>query len=306
MRITTLSVNNAQTQGPRRREIISRQSPQHLENSTGLMLQALRLRPPSVSRGTLVLGAGACTEVPLAALAHGSDEVVLADLDNISLEQARAELSSPAMRRTVRLVTDDLSGAISASLDRLLARQPWSALREQGPRALFDAAASCLENCPVPDPPGFAGLAPGSFGLVISSLLLSQLFSYPLLDVLDRVQRVAPEAVNEQERHRGYQEAAQAFRVRVIAAHLHLLRSLLDIDGLAVLLCDQRGFVFDAPNPQVASEHRRAIPLVPRAFFELVEQNFTVVEKREWEWLTDMPAEGRYGRGYDVIGYVLR
>jgi len=136
--------------------------------------------------------------------------------------------------------------------------------------------------------------------------VLSQLFSYPLLDVLDRVQKIAPAALNEQERHHRYQEATQAFRTRVIEAHLHLIRSLLDTDGLAVLLCDQRGFVFDAPNPQLTAEHRRAIPLVPRVFFELVEQNFTIVEKREWEWLTDMPAEGRYGRGYDVIGYLLR
>lgn len=306
MRITSLPVNNAQTQGARRREIISRQSPQHLENSTGLMMQALRQRPYSVSRSTLVLGAGACTEVPLAALLHDSDEVVLADLDNISMSQARAELSAPALRNSVRQVSADLSGEVSAHLDRLLTRQPWTSLVAQGPRALFDAAATCLDECPVPDPPRIPDLAPGNFGLVISSLLLSQLFSYPLLDLLDRVQRVAPNALVEQERHHRYQEAAQAFRVRVITAHLHFMRSLLDADGLAVLLCDQRGFVFDAPNAQIAADHRRAIPLVPRAFFELVEQNFTILEKREWEWLTDMPAEGRYGRGYDVVGYILR
>ncbi len=306
MRVDTLTVNNAQTQGARRRELISRQSPQHLENSTSLMLAALRQRPYSVSRSTLVLGAGACTEVPLAALTHNSDEVVLADLDSISLRQGRDELSAPSLRKAVRLVTEDLSGGISASLDRLLTRQPWAALAEQGARALFDAAATCLDTCEVPDPPHIPGLARGDFGVVISSLVLSQLFSYPLLDVLDRIQRVAPAAVGEQERHHRYQEAAQAFRTRVIQAHLHLLRSLLDPDGLAVLLCDQRGFVFDAPNPQLAAEHRRAIPLVPRTFFELVESNFTILEKREWEWLTDMPAEGRYGRGYDVIGYVLR
>lgn len=306
MRITSLPINNAQTQGARRREIISRQSPQHLENSTGLMLQALRQRPYSVSRSTLVLGAGACTEVPLAALVHDSDEVVLADLDDISMSQARAELSAPAMRKAVRLVTADLSGDLSAKLDRLLARLPWTSLVAQGARALFDAAATCLDECPIPDPPRIPDLVPGNFGLVISSLLLSQLFSYPLLDLLDRVQNVSPDALLEQERHHRYQEAAQTFRVRVITAHLHLLRSLLDTDGLAVLLCDQRGFVFDAPNSLVAADHRRAIPLVPRSFFGLVEQNFTILEKREWEWLTDMPAEGRYGRGYDVIGYVLR
>lgn len=306
MRIESLIANNAQTQGARRRAILSRQSPQHLENATGLMLQAVSQRPYSVSRSTLVLGAGACTEVPLAALVHHSDEVILADLDRASMQQARDELSAPALRKAVSLVSEDVSGGVSAHLERLLGRQVWSSLARQGARALFDAAASCLDECAIPDPPRIAGLAPGNFGVVISSLVLSQLFSYPLLDVLDRVQQIAPAALEEQERHKRYQDAAQNFRVRVITAHLHLLRELLDQDGLVVLLCDQRGFVFDAPNPQEAAALRRAIPLVPRAFFELIEQNFTIVEKREWEWLTDMPAEGRYGRGYEVGGYILR
>lgn len=306
MRIDSLITNNAQTQGARRREIMSRQSPQHLEHATGLMLQAVRERPYSASRSTLVLGAGACTEVPLAALVHHSDEVVLADLDRASMQQARDELSAPAMRKTVSLLNADLSGGISVNLERLLARQSWRMLADQGARALFDAAATCLDECVIPDPPRIPGLAPGNFGVVISSLVLSQLFSYPLLDVLDQVQRVAPAALEEQERHKRYQDATQAFRVRVITAHLNLMRELLEPDGLAVLLCDQRGFVFDAPNPQLSTEHRRSIPLVPRTFFELIEQRFTIVKKDEWEWLTDMPAEGRYGRGYEVGGYILR
>lgn len=306
MRLDSLHVNNVQTQGAHRRALISRLSPQHLQNATDLMLKALRQRPYSTSHSTLVLGAGACTEVPLAALVHHSDEVVLADLDTFSMQQACAELSTPALRSTVRLVDGDISGGVSASLDRLLARQPWTALTREGARALFDAAAACLDACRVPDPPQVAGLVAGDFGVVISTLVLSQLFSYPLLDVLDRIQRVAPDMVAEQERHHRYQEAAQAFRVRVIQAHLHLLRALLDSGGLIVLLCDQRGFIFDTPNPELTAEHRRAIPLVPRAFFELVEQRFQVLEKREWEWLTDLPAEGRYGRGYDVLGYLLQ
>lgn len=306
MRIDTLITHNASTQGARRREIVSRQSPQHLQNSTDLMLQAVRQRPYSVSRSTLVLGAGACTEVPLAALVSSSDEVVLADLDRISMQQAQAELSSQALRKAVRLVVEDLSGGISADLDRLLARQAWHKLAEQGAQILFDAAAACLDACPVPDPPEIAGLPRGNFGVVISSLVLSQLFSYPLLDVLDLVQRVAPEALDGQERHRRYQDAARSFRERIIAAHLHLLQTLVEPEGLVVLLCDQRGFVFDAPNSQLSDRHRRAIPLVPHSFFSLVEQHFPIVEKREWEWLTDMPEEGRYGRGYEVVGYLLR
>ena len=146
MRIDSLIVNNAQTQGAHRREALSRQSPQHLENATGLMLQAMNQRPYSVSRSTLVLGAGACTEIPLAALVHHSDEVVLADLDLASTRQARDELSAPAMRKTVSLLGEDLSGGISANLERLLARQSWSELARQGARALFDAAAHCLDR----------------------------------------------------------------------------------------------------------------------------------------------------------------
>lgn len=306
MRIDTLATHNIQTQGARRRAILHRQSPQHLAQATDLLLTALRQRPAHVSRSTLVLGAGACTEVPLAGLVHASDEVVLADLDLASMRQARTELATPALQKSVRLVCEDLSGGVSTHVKRLLTRQPWATLATQGARALFDAAASCLEHCLVPDPPEIAGLAPGNFGVVSSSLILSQLFSYPLLDVLDCIQRAAPTLLTEQERHPRYQEVSQAFRVRVITAHLHLLRMLLDQDGLGVLLCDQRGFVFDAPNVQLAHEHRRTIPLVPHTFFDLVESTFTVLEKRTWEWLTDMPTEGRYGRGYEVVGYLLR
>lgn len=305
MRIHTLPSKNALTQGAGQRILISQRSPQHLEQTAGLIGQALRLRSPSVSRSTLVLGAGACTEVPLATLVRNSDEVVLADLDGRSLQQARAELSAPALRKAVHLVTDDLSGGISLSLDSLLAHQPWATLRSQGAPALFDAVASCLSACPVPDPPHCAELAPDNFGLVISSLVLSQLFSYPLLDILDRIQHIAPEAIHEQERHPGYQKAIQAFRTRVISAHLHLLRSLLDTDGLAVLFCDLRGFVFDTSSSPLAANHRRTLPLVPHTFFALVEQNFTIVEQSEWEWLTDMPTAGRCGRGYNVAGYLL-
>lgn len=306
MRINSLAVNNVQTQGTRQREILSRQSPQHLENTAHLMLEAVRQRAHSVSRSTLILGAGACTEVPLAALVQQSDEVVLADLDLRSMEQARDKLSVPSARRAVRLVAEDLSGGISVALNRLLLRQPWRSLAEQGVRAIFDAAALCLDECPCPDPPEVADLGRENFGVVISSLLLSQLFSYPLLDVLDQVQQVAPQALDEQEKHRRYQQAAKSFRERVIQAHLDLLRSLLDQGGLVVLLCDQRGFVFDAPSSQISANHRRSIPLIPQTFFDLVAERFTVLEKREWEWFTDMPAEGRYGRGYEVVGYLLR
>jgi hypothetical protein len=305
LRIDSLSYNNAQTQGARRRAWLQQHSPRHLRECAALMLRALDLRPPHTSRSTLVLGAGACTEIPLAGLAHHSDEVLLADLDQPSMEQARSELASTALRKQIRLLRCDLTGGISANLSHLLERHPWRELVSHGARAVFDAAAQCLDDCAVPDPPAVDGLYSGDFGVVISSLILTQLFSYPLLDILDHVQRIAPSLVGEQERHHRYQQAAQSFRTRIILAHLHLLRDLVDTGGLVVLLCDVRGFAFNVSGTDHDAEHRRTIPLVPRAFPALVRRVFDIVEERHWEWISDLPERDRPGRGYEVIGYIL-
>jgi hypothetical protein len=305
VRIDTLTYHNVETQGARRRAWLREHSPQHLQHCAALIHSALEKREPGVSPGTLVLGAGACTEIPLEELARHSDEVALADLDLASMQQAWEELPSSALRRRVRLLECDLTGGVSANLRHLLARQQWDARIAQGARAVFDAAANCLEQCPIPDPPQLDTLGAGEFGLVISSLTLSQLFSYPLLDVLDSIQQLAPTYLNEQEHHHRYQQAAQDFRARIIQSHLHLLRELLDTGGLAVLLSDIRGFAFNVFGTDHDAEHRRSIPLVPRAFPELVRDTFTVLQEEHWEWITDLPEKDKFGRGYEVVGYVL-
>ena len=305
MRIDTLTYNNIQTQGAQRRAWLRQHSPQHLQHCAALTLDALQKRQQSASRSTLVLGAGACTEVPLAELARDSDEVVLADFDLSSMQQGRDELSSPSLRKRIRLLACDVSGGVSASLNRLSEQQPWDKLVSKGAQTIFDAAARCLDQCPVPDPPEIKGLHAGESGVVVSSLVLSQLFSYPLLDILDHVLRIAPGYLGEQERHRRYREAAEAFRVRVIQAHLHLLRELVDVGGLVALICDVQGFVFDGYSAGNDAEHRRTIPLVPRIFFDLVRSDFTVLEEAQWEWITDLAEAGKLGRGYEVVGYVL-
>jgi hypothetical protein len=270
------------------------------------MLDGLQQRAPYASRSTIVLGAGACTEVPLAELVRSSDEVVLADLDKGALLQAGNELDISSQRRKVQTLLCDLSGDVSAHLERLLHQQNWQALATQDAEAIFDAAAACLERCPVPDPPAIGSLHQGEFGLVVSSLLLSQLFSYPLLDVLDLIQRMAPQYLLHQERHHRYQEAAQQFRVRIINAHLHLLRFLLDDGGAVVLLSDVRGFAFSVHGTDHDALHRRLIPLVPPVFPDLVRAAFSVVGEAQWEWLTDLPTSERPGRGYEVAGFVLK
>ena len=305
MRIDTLTYNNIQTQGAKRRLWLGEHSPQYLRNCADIMLRALQLRPHSASTSTIVLGAGACTEVPLAELARHSDEVVLADYDLASMHQGWDELASSTLRKRVRLLQCDISGGVSIHLNRLIERQRWDALAKQSARVVFDAAADCLEQCEVPDPPDIKNVYSAEFGVVISSLVLSQLFSYPLLDVLDNIQRRVPAFLGEQERHYRYQETAQNFRLRVIQAHLHLLHTLLDLEGIAVLLTDVRGFVFKVSGTERSSQPGQSLPIVPRAFPELVRENFHVIEEQRWEWITDEPGEDKLGRGYEVVGYLL-
>jgi len=313
MRIDNLSHNNLQIQGKRRREWLRQHAPQHLTNCNALIVQTLHERERSAAQNALVLGAGACTEVPLSDLLRASDEVVLADLDLPALRTASDEITIPTLNKRLRLVQCDISSStgepkrgVSANLARLIKGQNWDALVAQGGQAVFDTAAFCLEQCPVPDLPEIQTLARGSFGLVVSSLVLSQVFSYPILDLLDHVQQIAPKLLGEQERHHRYQEAAQAFRIRVINAHLHLLRSLLDAGGRAVLLSDTRGFVFSVYGTDHDATHRRAVPLIPRTFPDLVRATFEVITEEHWEWLTDLPTDKRPGRGYEVSGWVLK
>lgn len=305
MRIETLTSSNIQTQGAARREWFRQYAPQHLQQSSEIVLHGLSHRAPSASHSTLVLGAGASTEVPLMNLARASEEVVLADMDLPAMQRGRDEMSSSTLRKRIRFVKCDLTGGVSSSLRSLMGRQDWPELVAQGSMAVFDAAALCLEQCPVPDPPQIYTLRSGDFGLVVSSLVLSQLFVYPLLDVLDIIKSVDPDIVMEQERHRRYQETAQAFRVRVINAHLHFMRELLDSGGVAVLISDIRAFAFNVYGTDHDATHRRYLPQVPRVFPELVQNAFHIVEETKWDWVTDLPEEGRVGRGYEAVGYIL-
>lgn len=305
MRIDNLPYSNIQMQGAQRREWLRLHAPQHLEQCEQITLHALQQRHPGTSPSTIVLGAGACTEVPLSELARASDEVILVDLDVTAMKQGRAELHSPTLRKRVRLVEYDITGGVSANLAKLIARQNWQAARTQSSNAVFDMAAQCLEQCTIPDPPMLPTIGNGECGLVVSSLILSQLFSYPLLDLLDHVQHLVPQQFGEQERHRRYQEAAQNFRIRVITAHLHLLRQLVDSGGTIALLSDIRGFAFNVHGTDHDAAHRRILPLVPRIFPDLISSSFTIRSESHWEWLSDLPTKERPGRGYEVVGYVL-
>jgi hypothetical protein len=304
MRIQRLAQENQSMQGPSKRAWYQRNSPGHLEAIEALTLAALGTQAPPIPR-VAILGAGACTELPLEAIARRAEEVALVDLDELALQQARRQLRS-ALQGRVRLVVVDVTGGVSAALERALMAQRWQALKARGSEAVLTAVADCLERCEVAQPPELAELRPGRCGVVISSLVVTQLWSYPLLDVTDLLNTLDPALAGQQHEHALLGPAIERFKRRVARGHVLLLARLLRPNGAAVLIAEDEGRL----TPQQGQESQgldAPLSLLPEGFGELVDEAFIQTEPtRGWEWISDWPSAVRAGRTYHVLGSLLR
>src|SRR5260221_4866519 len=145
----------------------------------GLVEQAFAARAGGAEPRATVLGAGACTELPLEWLARRCGSVLLVDLDVPGMLRARDGLPD-ALRARVNVVAADLTGGVSAALAAELRAQPWADLARLGGNAPLDAPAPCLARCPVPDPPPLPKPQPPGYQPVLSSLTATPVFSLPL------------------------------------------------------------------------------------------------------------------------------
>jgi len=304
MRIQRLARENQSTQGPGKRAWYQRNSPSHLEAIQSLVERALATQGPNPIPRVAILGAGACTELPLEEIARGAEEVALVDLDEFALQQARRQLST-ALQGRVRLAPADVTGGVSGYLEQTLMGQRWQALKSRGGDAVLTAAAGCLDRCEVPQPPDLAELRPGRCGVVISSLVVTQLWSYPLLDLTDLLNTLDPALAGRQHAHTALGPAIERFKLRVARGHLLLLARLLRPGGAAALVVEDEGRL--APQQGQESQGLDApLPLLPEGFGALVEEFFAPVEPpRGWEWVSDLPSAVRAGRTYHVMGYLL-
>jgi hypothetical protein len=304
MRIQRLAKENQSMQGPGKRAWYQRNSPGHLEAIQALVTAALEEREQPIPR-VAILGAGACTELPLEEIARRAEEVALVDLDEFALQQARRQLNF-ALQGHVRLVIADVTGGVSEALEREMMGQRWQALKAQGADAVLRAMAGCLERCEVPQPPDLAELRPGRCGVVISSLVVTQLWSYPLLDVTDLLNTLDPALAGQQHEHAALGPAIERFKLRVARGHLLLLARLLRPGGTAVLITEDEGWLTPQQG-QDAPGLDAPLPLLPEGFDGLIEEAFTQVEPaRGWEWISDWPSAVRAGRTYHVRGWLLK
>src|SRR5579871_4063806 len=96
MRIERLARENGRMQGAARRAWYRAQSPAHLTTVAALLDEALAARGAATASAAVALGAGACTELPLARIAAACERVTLVDLDAPGMSEAREELLSAA------------------------------------------------------------------------------------------------------------------------------------------------------------------------------------------------------------------
>jgi hypothetical protein len=304
MRIERLARENQSMQGPAKRAWYQRNSPAHLEAIRALVLKALAKSAPGQLQRVVVLGAGTCTELPLEDIAQQAEEVVLVDLDEYALHQARRQLPGQQQGR-VRLIVADITGGVSERLEQTLMGQRWQALLSQGLGAVLEAAAGCLERCEVPQPPALAELRPGRAEVVISSLVVTQLWSYPLLDLTDLLNTLHPALAGQQHQHPALAPAIERFKQRVAHGHLLLLARLLRPEGSAVLIAEDAGRLMPQSG-QATQVTAELLPLLPAHFGQLVGEVFSpLAAPRGWVWTSDLPSAVRPGRSYHVTGWVL-
>lgn len=309
MRIARLAEENPRTQGPERRAWYRSHSPTHLRAVAALVEEALGARAAGGPSQAVVLGAGACTEAPLERLARAFEQTLLVDVDVPGMARARDELPA-SLRSRVDLLQADITGGVSDALASDLRAQPWRDLALLGQSAALDAAASCLERCHVPNPPELPTLIPQGYSLVFSDLVLTQLYSLPLLDVVDILSFYAPDAVDLRETNTRYRQAAQAFRRRIALAHLSLLASLLAPEGVAILATDRTGYLLPPKSGHHARDPRETLTVLPADVLAIpgdLAARFQLVGKpRAWEWLVTAPDAANFGRMYEAVGAILR
>ncbi len=309
MRIARLAEENPRTQGPERRAWYRRNSLAHLRAVAALVEDALAARASGGLSRAVVLGAGACTEAPLERIARTFESVLLVDVDVPGMAHARDELPA-SLRSRVDLLQADITGGVSDALASDLRTQPWRDLARLGASAPLEAAAACIERCVVADPPLLPTLAPQGYSLVFSDLVLTQLYSLPLLDVVDMLAMYAPDAVDLRETHMRYRQAAQAFRRRVALAHLSLLASLLAPEGAAILATDRTGYLLPPKSGPHARDPRETLTVLPSDVLaipdDLAARFHLVGSPRAWEWLVTAPDAANFGRMYEAVGVALR
>jgi hypothetical protein len=287
---------------------------QHLAQSARAILAAAA---QTGTQRAVVLGAGACEEIPLAELAERYEQVVLVDLDQASLDQALAAPGLPEpIRHRFDLRIADLTGLadelarrwrsalegpieVESAIERLAAIAD-SALAENG-SAEFEAGERAA-------PDGrrlLEALGGAPFDLVVASCLLSQLHA----PVSQRAEQAFGErfAAGPSPLRAApcWQTSLDRLARRIEADFMSQLPALVAPGG-RIYLSESVQVCFIEPASDgawmTAGTYRMTKSLELRDY---VDARFQIEAGARWTWVAALPEARRPGRLFDVQALTL-
>jgi hypothetical protein len=246
----------------------------------------------------IVLGAGACEEIPLAELVGRFAEVVVNDVDEQPLRRTVDTLVSGGTERArIDVQIADLSGLTHQALEHIERAIAGAA---DAPSAIHAMA------CGLDDVQPSAFPIAGRFDLVVASCVLSQLHFALVHEAAALCEARFPGSADLLQGSDVWKNAV--FRT----ARRMEEKFILDLANLL----DQRGQVYLSESAQMcylqltrdgrwqtAGTYRM---LRTADLSDYVQANFTIVHRGRWEWIVMPPAQvGDTGRMYDVQALVL-
>jgi hypothetical protein len=261
-----------------------------------MILQPAELVAPGRA---VVLGAGACEEIPLVELIARFAEVTLNDIDAQKLEQAPSAIAlDAAARARVKLQPGDLAGVTDALIVRieqsLAASTRWPDAIEAMARAIDEPVSGTFPIA-------------GRFELVVASCVLSQLHFRLTQEASARFDARFPEHGDELRQSDAWKTAVYRLARRMEDRMIDDLRMLVADAGLVYLSeTVQMCFITLAPDGRWQSEGTFRM-LRTKDLEDYVRGRYQVLARERWEWVVSPPTEpGQTGRLYDVQALVLR
>ncbi len=247
-----------------------------------------------------LLGAGPCSEIPLAQLATRFEQVLVNDIDASTLERALADVPLEAsLRAKISLLPADLTGLtepLLAAIDSLLNSAADASEAIEQMSAQLDAAM-----------PATTLPLEGRYDMLVASCVLSQLHFGLAHGAEERFAR-------------RFADAATALRdsPRWTAALASLARRMEHafLDALLAHLADE-GRIYLSESVQMCNVELTSSGqwqstgtfrmLRTTDLADYLDSRFEVVERGRWPWVVWPPRQpGQVGRLFDVQAVVLR
>lgn len=282
---------------PARRYQLPRVADQQVAKSRELILAAAAQVAP---RKAAILGAGRCSEIPLADLVRRFERVVVNDREPLARDEI---LHTAGLTATdagnIEWQVADLTGLVeplAGAWSNVLAAAPDSSA---GAEAMYRALKTTR---PEPLPRELTALAP--FDLVVASCMLSQLHNAALATAVRLFGERFP---GEEERFRASQDTASAFYElarQVEARFIDHLASLTAPQGRIYLAETVQVCFLEPAGPQHWSTEGTLRMLRTANLADYLDQRFTVERSDRWPWVIEAEPPAR-SRLFDVQGLIL-